>query len=136
STGQPLANFSAQQINTNEIMTTLRNDDVCMTLRRLDKLHVHGPNRPDVLFDNRIERAPALGKIPPQAANETNVVGRVDKNLDVHLLEQTRLGEDQNPFEDDNRFRFDCARLVQARVGFEVVKRQLDRFAGLESTQM
>ena len=74
-------------------MTALRNYDVCMALRRFDELHVHGPDRREVLFDDGFHRAIALGNIASQPAYESNIVRRIDEYLDIHLLQQTRVGE-------------------------------------------
>src|SRR5262249_32249800 len=60
---------------------------------------------------------------------ETNVVGRVHVDLDVHLVEQARLGEDENAFDDDDRLRLDVQSLFATRVCLEVVERQLDGLA-------
>src|SRR6185369_3709706 len=117
-------------------MTTFRNDYICMTFRRLDKLHVHGPNSLHVLFDNRFYSAAALGDVAPQAANEANVVRSVDKNLDIHLLQQSCIDKDENPFNDHDRFRFDGTRFVQTRVSLEVVERQLNRLACFQTSHM
>src|ERR1043165_1708674 len=117
-------------------MTTLRNDYVCMAFRRLHKLHVHGPNGLQVLFDNRFDGAAALGDVASQTANETNVVRRIDKDLDIHLLEQTRIDKDQDSFDDDDRFRLDRPRFIQTRVRLEVIKWQLNRFTHLQASHV
>src|SRR5215831_3650362 len=117
-------------------MTTFRNDDVGETLRRLDELHMHGPHRGDVLVDYRIKRASALGNVPAQTANETQIVGRVDEDLYVHLLEQAGLRKDQNAFDDYDRLRLDAGRGGQPRVRFEIIDWQFDRLPGIQLLQM
>src|SRR4051812_4591660 len=134
--GQPLANLSADQINAHKIMPTLRNNYVCKTLRRLDELHVHRPHRRDVLVDYRIKRAPALGDIAAQTADETKIVRRIDEDFDGHLLEQPWLGEYQNPLDDDDGFRRNAGRGRQARMRFEIVNWKLNRLAGVKLLQM
>jgi hypothetical protein len=49
--GQPLANLATYQINAHQIMTTFRDDYVRKSLRGLDELDVHWPDRRDVLVD-------------------------------------------------------------------------------------
>jgi hypothetical protein len=41
-------------------MTTFRNDDVSVTLRRFYKLHMHGTNGADILLDDRLKCATTL----------------------------------------------------------------------------
>src|SRR6185503_5334630 len=103
-------------------MTALRNYDVCMALRRFDELHVHGPDRREVLFDDGFHRAIALGNISSQPAYESNVVRRIDEDLDIHLLQQTRVGEDQDTLDDHDGFWLDDARFFQTRMCLEVVE--------------
>src|SRR5437867_9145742 len=112
-------------------MTTFRNNYVGMSLGRLDKLHMHRPNGNDVLFNDRLNRTSTFRDITPQSTNESDIVGCIDKDLDIHLLEQTRFGKYQNPFDDDDRLRLNCTRFDQTSVGFEIVKGQLERFTSL-----
>src|SRR6201988_5477669 len=114
-------------------MTTLRNDYVGMPFRRSTKRHVQGPDVRQVVFDNRFCGAAALGHVTPQTADETNVVRSVDKYLDIHLLQQTWIGKDQNAFNDDNWLRLYGTRFVHTRMRFEVVKRQFNRLSCLQS---
>src|SRR5207237_10309928 len=97
-------------------MTTLGNYYISKTLRRFGKLNVHWPHRSDVLLDYRINRAPPLGEVPLQATNESNVIRRIHKNLDVHLFEQTRLGKNQNALYNHNRLWFDGSGGRESRV--------------------
>src|SRR5215813_3919467 len=112
-------------------MTTLRNDDVSKTLRRLDELNMHRPDRSDVLIDDRIERPPAFGDVTAEAANKAQIVRRIDKDLDIHLLEQTRFRKNQDAFDDDNRFRLNPRRRRQTGMRLEIIDRQFDRLAGV-----
>ena len=102
--GQPLANLSTNQIDAHKIMSTFRYNYISKTFRRLDKLRVHRTDRRQILLDHGIQRPPAFRNITPQAPDETNVVGRINEDLNVHLLEQPWFGEDQNSFDDYNRF--------------------------------
>src|SRR5262249_35812857 len=78
--GQPLANLSANQIDAHKIMTTLWNNDVGKTFRRLNELDMHRAHRSDVLINDRIKGATAFGNVAPQAANEPQVIRRIDKD--------------------------------------------------------
>ena len=117
-------------------MTTFGNNYVGEPLRWFDELHVHRAHRGEILLDYRVERAAALGDVPLQAANEAHVVRRVDENFDVHLFEQARLGKNQNPFDDHNRFWFDGSSRGQPRVRAKVVYGKLNRLARAQFLQM
>src|SRR6266700_7227768 len=134
--GQPLANLSTNQIDAHKIMSTFGNDYISKTFRRLDKLRVHRTDRRQILLDNGIQRPPAFRNITPQAPDETNIVGRINEDLNVHLLEQPWFGEDQNSFDDYNRFRIDAGSVGQTRVRAKVVDRQFDRLAGPQFLQV
>src|SRR5689334_3572010 len=97
---------------------------------------MHGADGCQILLDHRIERASAFGDVATQAANETNVVGRVDENLDVHLFQQTRLGKDQNAFDDDDGLGIDTSGVGQTSVRAKIVNRQLNRLAGSQLLQV
>src|SRR6185503_12902047 len=64
-----------------------------------------------------------------QPAYESNIVRRIDEYLDIHLLQQTRVGEDQDTLDDHDGFWLDDARFFQTRMRLEVVERQFNRFA-------
>src|SRR6476646_7889104 len=103
-------------------MTTLGNYYVCMSLRRLDKLHMHRSDGFYVLLNHRLNGATTFGNITPKPPDKSNVVGCVDKNLDIHLFEQTRFSKDQDSLDYNDRLRLDRARFVQTSVGLEIVK--------------
>ena len=117
-------------------MSALGNDDISVAFRRLDKLHVHRPDSGQVLFDHRVNRPSAFGNVTPEPSDETNVVGRVHKNLYVHLLEKARIGKDQNPFDDHDRLRLDQQGFIQPSVRLEIIDRELERLAGSEFSNM
>ena len=97
---------------------------------------MHRPHRRSVLIDHRIKRPSALGDITPQPANETQIVRRIDENFYVHLLEQTRLGKNQNAFDDYDGLRLDARRRRQTRMRPEIVYRQLNRLACIQFLQV
>jgi hypothetical protein len=66
--------------------------------------------------------ARSFRNVAAQTPNEADIVGRVDKNLDIHLFEKTRLGENQNAFDNNYRFGFNQPGFMQTRVSFEIVK--------------
>src|SRR6266571_8496842 len=134
--GQPLANLSTNQIDAHKIMPTFGNYYISKTLRRLDKLRMHRTDRRQVLLDHGVQGPPAFRNVSPQAPDETNVVGRVNEDFNVHLLEQSWFGEDQNSFDDYNRFRIDAGSVRQTRVRAKVVDRQFDRLTGPQFLQM
>src|SRR5207253_10755892 len=117
-------------------MTTLWDDDVGKALRWLDELHVHRPHRGHVLLDHRVECAATLGYVATESTNKANVIGSIDEHFDIHLFQQTRLGKNQNTFDDDNRFRRDWRGVGQARVRAKIVDGKLDRLARGQLLQM
>src|ERR1041384_2627858 len=66
----------------------------------------------------------------------TQFVGRVHVDFDVHLVEQARLGKDENALDDDDRLRLDVQGLRAARVRLEIVERNFDGLATLERAKM
>src|SRR6266496_991210 len=110
-------------------MTTFRNDDVSVTLRGFNELHMHRTHCGDVLFNDRFYRAASLCDVAAQPANETNVVRRIDKHPNIQLLKQARIGKDQYAFHYHNRLGFDRASFVQATMCLEIVDWQFNRLA-------
>jgi hypothetical protein len=53
---------------------------------------MHWPHRGQVLLDHGFNGAAALRNVAAEAANETNVVGRIDEDFDVELFQQARIG--------------------------------------------
>jgi len=60
-----------------------RHDDVRIAFAGLDELEVHRLNRRQILFDNLIERPPAVPGVALDPANETNVGVGIHKHLHV-----------------------------------------------------
>jgi len=79
---------------------------------------------------HRFDRPATRFDVPAETAEESNIGGRVDEQLDVDPLADLRFGEHEDPFHDDRRFRLDPARLRRAHVQREVVDRKVDRIAG------
>src|SRR6266496_2591321 len=131
-TGQPFANLATDQVNADKVMPAFRNDYVCITFRGFDKLHMHRSDRSQILLDYRFHGASSFGNVPTQAANESDVVRSIDENFNIHLFEQTRLGKDENTFDDHNRFWLNAPRLVKPAISLEIVKRKVDSFACLQ----
>jgi hypothetical protein len=77
-------------------------DEVRVALRRLDELEVHGPHRSEVLLLHRLERAPAIGEVAPQAPEDAHVRVGVDEELDVQHAAQRLLGQHQDALEEDH----------------------------------
>ena len=118
------------------ILATLGDDEIGVSLRRLDELLVHRTHRRHVLIDDRIERATARLNVANETAHETNVGRRVDEQLDVDPLAELRLGQNQNPFDDQHAPRLDALRRRLARMCREVVERNFDRRTFREHIEM
>src|SRR5947207_12853128 len=92
---------------------------------------MHWPHRRDILFDNGFYRAAPFGNVAAQTPDEANIVGCVDKNFDVQLLEQSWIRKDQYSFDDNNWLGFYEPGFIQASVSFEVVDWQFNRVCRL-----
>src|SRR5687767_4533493 len=113
-------------------MTTFRDNNVCITFRWLDELHVHRPHRRDVLFDYGLHRPTTLGNIAAKSPDKSNVVGSIYEYFDVQLFKQTRVSKNQDTFHDHFGFWLDAACLVHSSVRLEIAERQVNRFTCLE----
>src|SRR6266540_5752226 len=97
---------------------------------------MHRSHSSDVLFNDRLYGPASLRNVAAQTANETNVVRRIDKDFDIQLLKQTRIGKDQYAFHDHNWLGFDRASFVEARVCLEIVDWQINRLACFQPANM
>src|SRR2546428_10315652 len=88
------------------ILAALRDDQVGVPLRRFDELLVHRTHRVQILLNHGFERAASRLNVAHEAAHETDVGGRIDKQLDVDPLAQLGFRENENAFDDDHPPRF------------------------------
>jgi len=93
---------------------------------------MHRPDGFQILVNDRIGGAPALGDIALQAADEPQVGIGIYKDLDVEQLAQGFLGEDQDAVHDDHPLRLHPDGFAGARMGGEVVNRDFYRLQVLE----
>jgi hypothetical protein len=75
--------LSDDHLDGDRIVSAPRHDDVGVAFAGLDELEVHRLHCRQVLFDNLIERAPAVPGVTLDPANETNVGVGIHKNLYV-----------------------------------------------------
>src|SRR5690606_16740450 len=78
------------------------------------------------------EGAAAVLEVAADAAEDADVGGGVDEELQIDLRAQALVDEDEDAFDDDDRPGLDRDRLLAAAVGLEVVDRHRDGLAGLE----
>src|ERR1700755_1527864 len=72
--GEPLAYAARNQADADEVVSAFGNYHVGVALRRLYELHVHRPHGREILLDDRLGGAPALGHVAAQASYEAYVV--------------------------------------------------------------
>ena len=123
-------------IHRHGIQAAFGDDDIGIALGRLDKFQVHGADGGQVLVDDRLGGATALGDVALQAADEADIGIRIDEDLDIEQLAQLGFGKDQDAFHQDDRLWLDADGLRGARVGLEIVDRQVNLTVFLELSDM
>ncbi len=78
-----VAHARSNHINGDDIVTAFGNDYVSVALAGFHKIAVHGAHAFEVLLDHGLGRAPALGDVTLQAADEAQVGGGIDE--DAHI---------------------------------------------------
>src|SRR4029077_16754801 len=68
--------------------------------------------------------------------NETYIVGSIYKDFDVHLLEQTGLGKNQDAFDDYDWLGLNRSSVGQPRMGAKIVDGKFDRFTSVQLLKM
>ncbi len=118
------------------VFATARDDDIGVLFGRFDKLQEHRAHGLLVLRHHRIHRAAALVDVALHAAHQADIQWRVDKDREVHFLAQADIRQQQDPFQNNDFFRFQVDSFFLARVFGVAVQRQLDRLTGLQHLQM
>jgi len=111
------------------IISPLGNDQMSMSLGRLDKFQVHGSNRLLILFNDRVEGAMALIDIALHTADQSDIGIRVDINHDVEQLPELGLVEHEDALDDDHQSGLDPQGLVGPRMAGKIVDGDIDRLA-------
>ena len=78
-----MLNLGRQDVNTFLIFTTNRNDDICMTLGRLNEQFVHWLYEMFVMPDGFIQPTSTLLHITLDDTNQTLVSIRIHKNFQI-----------------------------------------------------
>ena len=93
-------------------MSTLRNDDVSVTLAWLDELKIHRLYGVRIALDYPFYGLSALHDIACHNSHKSVVIICINEDLDVHQLAEFRICEDENAFYDDHISRLDSQGLV------------------------
>ena len=83
-------------------MTSLRDDDVCVTLAWFDELKVHRLHCVRVSFDYPLDSLSSLDDISGHDSHQSVVIVCINEDLDVHKLAELRICEDKDSFHDDD----------------------------------
>ena len=75
---------------------------------------VHGADGVEKLGEDAVDIPTALVDVPMDAAGQANVVGGIHEDLDVHQVEEARMGEHQDPLDDDDGPRCEILAARQA----------------------
>jgi len=113
-----------------------RNDDVGVTLARLDELEMHRLDGGQILLDDLVERPAADVSVALDPANEPDVRVSVYEHLDVAKVAHAVVDEQQDPVDDDDVRRLYTYRLRASEMGDEIVLRLVDRLALAEGLEM
>jgi len=118
------------------VVAALGNDDVGPALARFDELQVHGAHGSVVLVADRLERAPALFEVAPDAPHQANVRVGIDEDLDVVQVANVGRYQRHDALHDDHRGWRDAVRRIAAQVAVEIVQGRLDGAAGAKCAQV
>lgn len=89
----------------------MENRSVAM-LGRFNKLQEHWAYRFLILRHHRIHRATAFVDIPLDTTHQADIERRIDKDREIHLIAQARVGQQQDTFKNNHFFRFDMNRFL------------------------
>src|SRR4051812_45812601 len=98
---QQIAQSADDDIDRLSIFAALWHDQVGVLLTRCDVQVVHRPDRAVVLLLDRTEVPAAIHHIATDAAQQPDVVVRIDEQPQVETVSQFRYGEKQNTFDHD-----------------------------------
>ncbi len=114
------------------VVASLGEDDVGVALRRFDELEVHRSHRRKVLPDHVVHGPAPVSDVSLQSPNETDVLGDIDKDLDVEERSDAWIGEKQDPVDNDDLPRFDLHGGFSTCVRRVVIGRFLDDLAACQ----
>ena len=83
-------------------MTSLRNDDVSITLARFNELQVHRFHRLGVSFNDGFHCLASFNYVPGHDSHQSVIIVCIHENLDIHLVAEFLAREHQNTFNDDD----------------------------------
>ena len=124
------------EVDADLVAAAFGDDDVGKALGRLDELHVHGTDGGHVLLDDGFHGAAALIDVALEAAHEADVGVGVHEDFDVHQFAEGRVFENEDALENDGGARLDAGDLRDAAMRGEIVRGQIDGFAGAQPAKM
>ena len=121
-----------EHIGGDVVLASARHDDVGLDFGRLDEGIVHRFDGRQIAGDRTLIRAVSFSDIPLDSSDQADIRFRIDKYFDVDHGNQFGYGQNQDPFQYDNRLRLDRGRLFRTRLQTEIVDRRLDILSGTE----
>ncbi len=103
--GHDLFDSADDEIESDGVEAALRDDEIGVSLGRLDELEMHGTDGLEPLIDDRLDGSAAFGEIAIQPADEADVRIGIDKELDIDEFPYGGDREDQNALEENDRSR-------------------------------
>ena len=93
---EPAPDVGDDHVDGDRVVAAARHDHVGIALARLDELQVHRLDGSEVLVEDFVERAAALGHVAANAADEADVGVGVDEDLHVAEIAHTRVSEQED----------------------------------------
>ena len=93
-------------------MTALRDNDVGISLARLNELQVHRLYSLGVSLNDPFHSLASFNDIPCHYTHQSVIIVSVDKNLDVQKLAKLRIRKYQDSFYDDDICRLHSYSLI------------------------
>src|SRR5688572_7774176 len=102
-----LTHHAAKEFDRYAGVRAFGNNDVRGTLRRLDELEMHRPDRAFILLESSLERPASFIDVAAEPPHKADIVRRIYKYANVQKIENTRFGKDKNALHDHDRPRLD-----------------------------
>jgi len=124
-----MLNQVPQHIGGDIVLAPARHDDIGLDFGRLDEGIVHRFDGSQIAGDRTFIRAVPLTDIPFDSSDQADVRFRIYEYFDVDHGNQFGNGQNQNPFQDDDRLRFDGGCLFLTRLDTKIIDRRFDVLA-------
>jgi len=110
------------------IKSSLGDDDIGVSFRRLDKLQVHRTDGQLILFDDRLGRSSAFRDVTLKSADKAHIRIGIHEYLHIEHLPQGSFRKNEDAFHQDHTARLDSECPGGAAMSGEIVNWHLNRF--------